>query len=72
MANLTLQDTFLKTICEEKIPVSIYLISGIKLQGRIESYNDFSILLTNGVTQLVYKQAIATILPTNSEFIKSS
>jgi host factor-I protein len=48
---------------KERIPVSIYLISGIKLQGQIESFDQFVILLKNAVSQMVYKHAISTVLP---------
>jgi host factor-I protein len=43
--------------------VSIYLISGIKLQGQIESFDQFVILLRNAVSQMVYKHAISTVVP---------
>ena len=59
----TLQDPFLNTLRKERIPVSIYLANGIKLQGQIESFDQFVILLKNSVSQLVYKHAISTIVP---------
>jgi host factor-I protein len=59
----TLQDPFLNVLRKERIPVSIYLISGIKLQGQIESFDQFVILLKNAVSQMVYKHAISTVLP---------
>ncbi len=59
----TLQDPFLNALRKEKIPVSIYLVSGIKLQGQIESFDQFVILLKNAVSQMVYKHAISTIMP---------
>jgi host factor-I protein len=43
--------------------VSIYLVSGIKLQGQIESFDQFVILLKNAVSQMVYKHAISTVVP---------
>ena len=49
----TLQDPFLNALRKEKIPVSIYLVSGIKLQGQIESFDQFVILLKNAVSQMV-------------------
>ena len=61
----TLQDPFLNVLRKERIPVSIYLVSGIKLQGQIESFDQFVILLKNAVSQMVYKHAISTIMPTN-------
>mgnify|MGYP001162623764 FL=1 len=59
----TLQDPFLNALRKEKIPVSIYLVSGIKLQGQIESFDQFVILLKNAVSQMVYKHAISTVVP---------
>ena len=60
----TLQDPYLNALRREKIPVSIYLISGIKLQGQIESFDQYAIFLKNGSSQLIYKHQISTILPT--------
>jgi host factor-I protein len=59
----SLQDPFLNTLRREKVPVSIYLINGIKLQGQIDSFDQFSIMLKNAVNQMVYKHAISTIVP---------
>ena len=59
----TLQDPFLNACRKERVPVSIYLISGIKLQGQIESFDQFVILLRNAVSQMVYKHAISTVVP---------
>lgn len=59
----TLQDPFLNTLRKERIPVSIYLVSGIKLQGQIESFDQFVIVLKNAVSQMVYKHAISTVVP---------
>ena len=58
-----LQEPYLNQLRKEKVPVSVYLVSGIKLQGEIESFDQFSILLKNSVSQLVYKHAISTIQP---------
>ena len=58
-----LQDPYLNVLRREKVPVSIYLVSGIKLQGQIESFDQFVILLKNTVSQMVYKHAISTIVP---------
>ncbi len=58
-----LQDPFLNALRKEHIPVSIYLVNGIKLQGNIESFDQYVVLLRNTVTQLVYKNAISTIVP---------
>lgn len=61
-----LQDLFLNSLRKEHIPVSIYLVNGIKLQGQIESFDQYVILLRNTVTQMVYKHAISTVVPTRS------
>ena len=58
-----LQDPFLNALRREHIPVSIYLVNGIKLQGQIESFDQYVVLLRNTVTQMVYKHAISTIVP---------
>ncbi|MGH8293807.1 MAG: RNA chaperone Hfq [Gammaproteobacteria bacterium] len=59
----SLQEPFLNTLRRDKIPVSIYLINGIKLQGQIESFDQFVILLKNSVSQMVYKHAVSTVVP---------
>src|SRR3569832_1214762 len=59
----SLQDPFLNTLRKEKIPVSIYLVNGIKLQGQVESFDQFAVLLKNSVCQMVYKHAISTVVP---------
>ena len=59
----TLQEPFLNALRKERIPVSIYLINGIKLQGQIESFDQYVVLLRNSVTQMVYKHAISTVVP---------
>ena len=58
-----LQDPFLETLCKEKVPVSIYLVNGIKLQGQIEAFDPTVVLLKNTSSQIVYKHAISTIVP---------
>ncbi len=58
-----LQDPFLNTLRKEHVPVSIYLVNGIKLQGQIESFDQYVVLLKNSVTQMVYKHAISTVVP---------
>ena len=62
----TLQDPFLNALRKDRIPVAIYLVNGIKLQGQVESFDQFVILLKNSVNQLVYKHAISTIVPTRN------
>ncbi|NLY12947.1 MAG: RNA chaperone Hfq [Gammaproteobacteria bacterium] len=59
----TLQDPYLNLLRKERVPVSIYLVNGIKLQGQIESFDQFVILLKNTVSQMVYKHAISTVVP---------
>lgn len=59
----SLQDPFLNTLRKEKVPVAIYLVNGIKLQGQVESFDQFVILLKNTVSQMVYKHAVSTIVP---------
>lgn len=59
----SLQDPFLNALRKERIPVSIYLVNGIKLQGQIDSFDQFVVLLRNSVSQMVYKHAISTIVP---------
>lgn len=59
-----LQEPFLNELRKERVPVSIFLVNGIKLQGQIESFDQFVILLKNSITQLVYKHAVSTIVPT--------
>ncbi|MBT3888689.1 MAG: RNA chaperone Hfq [Nitrosomonadaceae bacterium] len=61
-----LQDPFLNALRTEHIPVSIYLVNGIKLQGQIDSFDQYVILLKNTVTQMVYKHAISTVVPTKT------
>ena len=62
----SLQDPFLNTLRKEHIPVSIFLVNGIKLQGEIESFDQFVILLRNTVSQMVYKAAISTVVPSKN------
>ena len=59
----SLQDPFLNALRKERIPVSIFLVNGIKLQGQIESFDQFVVLLKNSVSQMVYKHAISTVVP---------
>lgn len=59
----SLQDPFLNALRKDRIAVSIYLVNGIKLQGQVESFDQFVILLKNQVSQMVYKHAISTIVP---------
>ncbi len=58
-----LQDPFLNVLRKERVPVAIYLVNGIKLQGQIDSFDQFVVLLKNSVSQMVYKHAISTVVP---------
>ena len=62
----TLQEPFLNALRRERIPVSIYLVNGIKLQGQVESFDQFVVLLKNSVSQMVYKHAISTVVPSRN------
>lgn len=61
--NQNLQDNFLNVLRKEHTPVSIFLVNGIKLQGKIDSFDQYVIMLKNTVSQMVYKHAISTIVP---------
>jgi len=61
-----LQDPFLNLLRKEHVPVSIYLVNGIKLQGTIESFDQFVVLLRGTVSQMVYKHAISTVVPSRN------
>lgn len=60
---LPIQDPYLNSLRKERINVSIYLVNGVKLQGRVDSFDQFVVLLRSNVTQMVYKHAISTIVP---------
>ena len=66
-----LQDPFLNALRKEHVPVSIYLVNGIKLKGQVDSFDQYVILLKNTVTQMVYKHAISTIVPGRAVNIQS-
>lgn len=59
----SLQEPFLEALRREQVPISVYLVNGIKLQGKIEAYDQFVIYLKNSFSQIVYKHAISTIVP---------
>ncbi|MBF2760317.1 MAG: RNA chaperone Hfq [Ectothiorhodospiraceae bacterium AqS1] len=59
----TLQDPFLNALRRDHIPVSVFLVNGTRLQGKIESFDQYVVLLRNTVTQMIYKHAISTISP---------
>lgn len=59
----TLQDPFLNALRKEQVPVSVYLVNGIKLQGAIDSFDQYVVILRNSVSQMIYKHAISTVVP---------
>ena len=61
-----LQDKFLNKLRKDKTQVSIFLVNGIKLDGIIEAFDPYTILLKNKVTQSIYKHAISTIVPSQA------
>jgi host factor-I protein len=62
----SLQDPFLNALRRERVPVSIFLVNGIKLQGQVESFDQFVVLLKKNVSQMIYKHAISTVVPTRN------
>jgi host factor-I protein len=68
----SLQDPFLNALRKERVPVSIYLVNGIKLQGQIDSFDQFVVLLKNSVSQMVYKHAISTVVPARNVRMQSA
>ncbi|MBF0370767.1 MAG: RNA chaperone Hfq [Magnetococcales bacterium] len=62
----TIQDPFLNTLRREKVPVTVFLVNGIKLQGVIVSFDNYCLLLKNSVTQLVFKHAVSTVMPSRN------
>ncbi len=61
--NPCLQDPFLNELRKEKMPVSIFLVNGIKLHGVVDAFDQYVVMLKNSITQMVYKHAISTIVP---------
>ena len=68
----SLQDPYLNTLRKEQIPVSIYLVNGIKLQGQIEAFDQYVVLLRNTVSQMIFKHAISTVQPSRNVDIERS
>ena len=66
-----LQEPFLNALRKEKISVSIYLVNGIKLQGQVDSFDQYVIILKNTVNQMVYKHAVSTIVPAKAVKIEA-
>ena len=58
-----LQDSFLRELAKEKVPVSIFLVNGIKLHGVVDDFDQHVIMLKNAITQMVYKHAVSTVVP---------
>jgi len=58
-----LQDNFLNALRKEHVPVSIFLVNGIKLQGKVDSFDQYVVMLKNTSSQMVYKHAISTVVP---------
>jgi len=59
-----LQDSFLNHVRKQKVPVTVFLVNGVKLQGVITWFDNFCVLLRrDGQSQLVYKHAISTVMP---------
>ena len=65
----SLQEPFLNALRKDRVPVSIFLVNGIKLQGQIESFDQFVIVLRDSVNQMIYKSAISTVVPSRSDKI---
>ena len=61
-----IQDPFLNALRKERVPVSVFMKNGIKLQGTIESFDQFIVMLKNVTTQVVYKHAISTVVPSRN------
>jgi len=67
-----LQDAVLNTLRKQRVPVSIFLKNGIKLQGTIDSFDQYVVLLKNVVTQVIYKHAISTVVPSRNISLASA
>ena len=58
-----IQEQFLAQLRREHVPVSVFLVNGIKLTGQVHAYDQFVVVLKNSVSQIIYKHAISTIVP---------
>ena len=65
-----LQHKFLQDLRESKMPVAIFLVNGIRLQGQVEFFDNYIVAVKSTVTQLVYKHAISTIVPIDGEIVQ--
>jgi host factor-I protein len=70
--NNLLQDSFLNELLKEKVTVSIFLVNGIKLHGIVDSYDQHVVMLKNTITQMVYKHAISTVVPSRMILIPTN
>lgn len=61
-----IQDPFLNVLCKEHIQVSIFMVNGIRLQGTIDSFDQHVVVLKNVTTQMVFKHAISTVVPSRA------
>lgn len=61
--NQVLQDLFLNELCQQSMEVSIFLVNGIKLHGVVDGFDEHVVMLKSSVTQMVYKHAISTVVP---------
>ncbi len=61
--NQVLQDSFLDALKRENVPVSVFLVNGIKLHGMVDDFDQDVIMLKSAITQMVYKHAISTVVP---------
>ena len=61
-----LQDPFLNALRKEHVPVAVFLVNGIKLQGHIEAFDQYVVVLKNAVSQMIYKHAISTVVPSRN------
>ncbi len=66
-AGENIQERFLAVLREKRVPVSIFLKNGIKLQGTIDNFDQYVVLLKNVSTQMIYKHAISTVMPSSGE-----
>lgn len=69
---LSLQEPFLTKLRDDKIPVSVFLVNGIKLHGVVENFDKHVLMLKNSITQMVFKHAISTVVPARTVSVQSS
>ncbi len=69
--NHLLQDSFLNELRKEKVSVSVFLVNGIKLHGVVDAFDPYVVMLKNSITQMVYKHAISTVVPSRMVKIPS-